>query len=79
MLSHEGTHAELARTVTDLTQWLSVVEVGLSGMLDTPGEDTIAEEQEDRPSAEERPDTSRAVVTLQPDNPVNGLALAAKP
>jgi protein-serine/threonine kinase len=79
MLSHEGTHAELARTVTDLTQWLSVVEVGLSGMLDTPGEDTIAEEQEDRPSGEERPDTSRAAVTLKSDNPVNGLALAAKP
>jgi len=48
MLSHEGTHAELARTVADLTQWLSVVEVGLSGMLDTAAdEDTIAEEQED--------------------------------
>jgi len=79
MLSHEGTHTELARTVTDLTQWLSVVEVGLSGMLNTPGEDTIAEEQEDHPSAEVRSDVSRAAHTLKSDNPVNGLALAAKP
>jgi len=54
MLSHEGTHAELARTVADLTKWLSVVEVGLSGMLDTAGENTIAEEQEDNASAEVR-------------------------
>jgi len=78
MHSHEGTHAELARTVADLAQWLSVVEVGLSGMLDTAGEDTIAEEQEDHVSTKERTDASRATHTLKSDNPVNGLALAAK-
>jgi len=54
MLSREGTHTELARTVADLSQWLSVVEVGLSGMLDTAGEDTIAEEQEEPAGAEVR-------------------------
>ena len=48
MRSHEGTHVELARTVEDLSQWLSVVEVGLSGMLDITSEDfTITEEHED--------------------------------
>lgn len=79
MVSHEGTHAELARTVEDLTQWLSVVEVGLSGMLDTAGEDTITEEQDDYThSAEIRTNTSRTAHTFKSDNPVNGLALAAK-
>jgi hypothetical protein len=78
MLSHEGTHAELARTVEDLTQWLSVVEVGLSGMLDTASEDTIAEEQEDYAyGAEVRTDASRAPHTFKSDDPVNELALAA--
>jgi len=47
MLSHEAAHIELARTVDDLTQWLSIVEVGLIGMLDKINEDTIEEEQED--------------------------------
>ena len=44
--SHEGTHAQLARTVEDLAQWLSVVEVGLTQMLENVGELTIEEEQE---------------------------------
>ena len=38
-------HAELARTVDDLAQWLGVVEVGLGALLDS-GEDTIEEEAE---------------------------------
>jgi protein-serine/threonine kinase len=44
--SHEATHLELARTVEDLTQWLSVVEIGLSSILDKAAEHTIEEEQE---------------------------------
>lgn len=44
--SHEGTHAQLAKTVEDLAQWLSVVEVGLTQMLENVGELTIEEEQE---------------------------------
>lgn len=61
MRSHEGTHVELARTVEDLSQWLSVVEVGLSGMLDTTGEDlTITEEQEESNGADLWMETSRA-------------------
>jgi hypothetical protein len=47
MLSKERTHAELARTVDDLTQWLSVVEVGLVNVLDRGNGDTIEEEQEE--------------------------------
>jgi len=47
MTSKERTHAELAHTVDDLTQWLSVVEMGLMGMLERVNDDTIEEEQED--------------------------------
>lgn len=79
MRSHEGTHAELARTVEDLTNWLSVVEVGLSGMLDTASENTIAEEQEESANAEFRAEVSRDALTLKSDSPVNGVALAARP
>lgn len=46
MSSHEATHSELARTVEDLAQWLSVVEFGLSSVLDKAAEHTIEEEQE---------------------------------
>lgn len=34
MSSHDETHAELGRTVDELVQWLHVVEVGLSSLLD---------------------------------------------
>ncbi|KDQ57543.1 hypothetical protein JAAARDRAFT_95250, partial [Jaapia argillacea MUCL 33604] len=44
MVSHEATHAELARTVDELAQWLSVVETGLGHMLDKASEDIIEEE-----------------------------------
>ena len=44
--THETTHLELARTVEDLAQWLSVVELGLSQILDNAIENTIEEEQE---------------------------------
>jgi hypothetical protein len=44
--SPDAMHAELARTVDELAQWLSVVEVGLTQMLDGACEDTIEEEQE---------------------------------
>ena len=53
MHSHEATHTQLARTVEDLAQWLSVVEFELTQMLEKASEDTIAEEQEqeDSPAA----------------------------
>lgn len=47
MHSHEATHAELARTVDELQQWMSVVEAGLAQMLDRTTQDTIEEETED--------------------------------
>jgi hypothetical protein len=47
LITHDSTHAELARTVEDLQQWLSVVEIGLVGMLDKVYADTIEEEQEE--------------------------------
>ncbi|KAI0358657.1 Pkinase-domain-containing protein [Trametes cingulata] len=47
MHSHEATHAELARIVDELQQWMSVVEAGLTHMLERPEQDTIEEEQED--------------------------------
>ena len=47
MHSHETTHAELARTVDELQQWMSVVEAGLAQMLDRTTQDTIEEETED--------------------------------
>ncbi|KAG6897398.1 hypothetical protein C0992_001904 [Termitomyces sp. T32_za158] len=40
-------YSELARTTDDLLQWLTVVEVGLSGILDELPADTIEKEQED--------------------------------
>ena len=46
LITHDSTHAELARTVEDLQQWLSVVEVGLVGMLDKVYADTIGEQEE---------------------------------
>lgn len=47
MITSETTHAELARTIDDLSQWLSIVETGLGGMLDVSSyAPTIEEEQE---------------------------------
>ena len=46
MHSHDATHAELARTVDELQQWMSVVEAGLTHMLDRTTQDTIEEEAE---------------------------------
>lgn len=80
MLSHESTHAELAQTVDDLTRWLSVVEVGLSRMLETPGEDTITEEQEEHTdNADIWTEVSKGAITIQSDSPIHGQALVAKP
>lgn len=50
MNSHEATHSELAGTVEDLAQWLSVVEIGLTSILDKAAEHTIEEEQEQEES-----------------------------
>ncbi|KAJ7680224.1 Pkinase-domain-containing protein, partial [Mycena polygramma] len=46
LITSESTHAELARTIDDLSQWLSIVESGLGNMLDMTYASTIAEEQE---------------------------------
>ncbi|KAG6844346.1 hypothetical protein H0H87_007622 [Tephrocybe sp. NHM501043] len=46
LITADDTYSELARTIDDLTQWLTVVEVGLSGMLEKIHTDTIEEEQE---------------------------------
>ncbi len=40
MLTHDGTHNELSRTVDELVQWLKVVDLGLSGILDKAGDPT---------------------------------------
>lgn len=46
--SHEGTHAELAKIVDDLAQWLSVAETGLTRLLEnSTAQDRIEEESED--------------------------------
>ncbi|KAJ7647422.1 Pkinase-domain-containing protein [Roridomyces roridus] len=46
LISSESTHLELARTIDDLSQWLSIVENGLANMLDATYASTIEEEQE---------------------------------
>ncbi|KAF7321282.1 STE/STE20/YSK protein kinase [Mycena kentingensis (nom. inval.)] len=47
LMTSENTHAELARTIDDLSQWLVIVEKGLGNMLDTSiYASVIAEEQE---------------------------------
>lgn len=40
-------HAQLTKTIDDLARMLSIVEIGLSGMLDPLSAATIKEEQED--------------------------------
>ncbi|KAF9241511.1 Pkinase-domain-containing protein [Melanogaster broomeanus] len=45
-ISQEATNSHLARTVEDLSRWFSVIEVGFANMLEQPGDDAIAEEQE---------------------------------
>ncbi|KAF9072957.1 hypothetical protein BDP27DRAFT_1319707 [Rhodocollybia butyracea] len=47
LVSIESTQAELARTIDDLSKCLSVVETGLTSMLDTVYANTIEEEQEE--------------------------------
>ncbi|KAJ6586809.1 Pkinase-domain-containing protein [Mycena vulgaris] len=46
LITSESTHMELARTIDDLSQWLSIVETGLGNMLDMSYASTIEEEQE---------------------------------
>ena len=44
--SHEETHGILEKVVDDLSQWLSVVEVGLNQILDVMGEEWTVEEEQ---------------------------------
>ncbi|KAG6820991.1 hypothetical protein H0H93_008620 [Arthromyces matolae] len=46
LMTVDNTYVELARTIEDLTQWLSVVEAGMSGILELVSTDTIEEEHE---------------------------------
>jgi len=39
-------HAELTRTVDDLSKWLSVVEAGLVGLLDRTNDEDVIEEED---------------------------------
>lgn len=74
--SHEETHTQLARTVDDLAQWLSVLELGLSQMLDKGGATTIEEEQEqeDASAAYNLSHTPIDPLTVVPPTPLNALA-----
>lgn len=45
-ISREATHSQLAKTVEELAQWLSKVELGFTSILDVVHEDVIQEEQE---------------------------------
>ncbi|KAI0342064.1 Pkinase-domain-containing protein [Trametopsis cervina] len=75
--SHDATHSELARTVEDLAQWLSVVEVGLSAILDTAAEHTTIEEEQEQEESTGIPSSSRGILPptmLEPSTPPSALA-----
>ena len=72
--SHEETHTQLARTVDDLAQWLSVVELGLSHMLDKASEDTIEEEQEQEDATAAYSYTPIDPLSVIPPTPLDALA-----
>ena len=44
LISNNSASSELARTLDDLSQWLSVIELGLTGVLDNTFSDVIEEE-----------------------------------
>jgi hypothetical protein len=56
----------LAHTVDDLTQWLSIVEVGFISILEDLSEDRIEEEQEGTvaPEVEEKSDHEEYIESL---------------
>lgn len=68
LISQDNTHAELARTIDDLSKWLTIVEVGLGSMLDKTSTNTIAEEQEVSTDPEDED------LTSVPDRSFTGLA-----
>jgi hypothetical protein len=70
MSSHEETHAELEHIVDDLVQWLSIAELGLTGLLERASEDRIEEETEDTENG--------ADMKLQDVDDNKELALAAR-
>lgn len=53
-----STHAELARTIEELGQWLAVVETGLGNVLDSAFEDIIEEEDWEAEDSSSGPDQS---------------------
>lgn len=50
--SREEFHTEMAKTIESLAGWLSILEGGLSSIIDLPRNDVIEEEQEPIPIAE---------------------------
>lgn len=50
LASSEAVHGELARTVADLSQWLEVIDYGLSNVLDPPSD--VSEDSRDQNSYE---------------------------
>jgi hypothetical protein len=70
MSSHEETHAELEHIVDDLVQWLSIAELGMTGLLERASEDRIEEEMEDTENS--------ADMKLQDVDDNKELALAAR-
>lgn len=68
--SHEETHAELEHIVDDLVQWLSIAELGMTGLLERASEDRIEEETEDTENS--------ADMKLQDADDNKELALAAR-
>jgi len=73
MSSRDDTHVELARTVEELVQWLSVVENGFTDLLLSPAVDVIEEEQEDLGSHAGQPrgrlESSRDYLALEDNFP----------
>ncbi|OCH88887.1 Pkinase-domain-containing protein [Obba rivulosa] len=74
MLSHDATHGELARTVDELSQWLSIVENGLTQLLDADNRDTIAEEREQEEATGETSDRDFAPHFKTPPSSLPALA-----
>jgi len=72
--SRDATHAQLGKTVEDLAQWLSVVEAGLTDILDVSHKDIIKEENDDDlPSTIEEPLVERETTVYKPSSDVANI------
>jgi hypothetical protein len=66
IVSPDQTHSSLAKTVSDLTQWLAVVENGLARVLEPIGEDEIIEEEQEFMFGASRGSEERDAFTIPP-------------